>query len=224
MLSIQLHRFYQCLSCFFDVYRQIQPILCKSLILNTIDTLWLNHYLCKHFTKSQLWEILKMTVFLFLKMPNQGTHYMRRILNYRKILNVSELTELRELKSVYRNLMKEWHPDKFQDNHDLKLEAEEKSKKIIEAYHFLVSIAPETREQMLPDYTETTTYSTIVDFEYKSELLIVRFSDGNEYEYYGVPKPMYVKLINAETPGRFARRHIFFSYLYRSTTKQVATV
>ena len=149
---------------------------------------------------------------------------MRRILNYRKILNVSELTELRELKSVYRNLMKDWHPDKFQDNHELKLEAEEKSKKIIEAYHFLVSIAAETRDQMLPDYIETTNNSSIVDFEYKSELLIIRFSDGSVYEYYGVPKPIYIKLINAETPGRFARRHIYNSYIYRSPIKQIATV
>ena len=149
---------------------------------------------------------------------------MRRILNYRKVLGVHEATELKELKTVYRNLMKDWHPDKFQDDHDRKLEAEEKSKKIIEAYHFLVSIAPETREQTLAEYTETTTNTGIVDFEYKSEILSISFSDGNMYEYYGVPKAIYVKLINAETPARFARRHIYNSYIYRSTSKQVAAV
>ena len=42
--------------------------------------------------------------------------------------------------------MKECHPDKFPDNEVLKLEAEEKSKGIIEAYHFLVSIAQETKD------------------------------------------------------------------------------
>lgn len=149
--------------------------------------------------------------------------FMRRIASYRKLLGVDETTELKSLKSVYRNLMKEWHPDKFNDNHELKLEAEEKSKKIIEAYHFLVSIAPETIAQTLPEYTETVTNSVIEDFEYKSEILIIRFEDGNEYEYYGVPKAIYVKLVNADTPGRFARRHIFNAYLYRSTSKQVAS-
>lgn len=139
-------------------------------------------------------------------------------------MGVQETTELRELKSVYRNLMKDWHPDKFQDDHDRKLEAEEKSKKIIEAYHFLVSIAPETREQTLSEYTETTNNTGIVDFEYKSEILSISFSDGNIYEYYGVPKAIYVKLINAETPARFARRHIYTAYIYRSTSKQVAAV
>ncbi|MES2328838.1 MAG: KTSC domain-containing protein [Bacteroidota bacterium] len=149
---------------------------------------------------------------------------MRRILNYRKVLGVSEAAELKELKTVYRNLMKDWHPDKFQDNPEEKLEAEEKSKKIIEAYHFLVSIAPETRTNTLDAYTETTTNSGIIDFEYKSEILSISFSDGAVYEYYGVPKAIYVKLINAETPARFARRHIYNAYVYRSTSKLAAAV
>jgi curved DNA-binding protein CbpA len=149
---------------------------------------------------------------------------MRKILNYRKVLGVNEAAELRELKTVYRNLMKDWHPDKFQDSPDQKHEAEEKSKKIIEAYHFLVSIAPETRTLTINEYTETTTNSGIVDFEYKAEILSISFSDGNIYEYYGVPKAIYVKLINAETPARFARRHIYTSYLYRSTSRLAAAV
>jgi uncharacterized protein YpmS len=92
---------------------------------------------------------------------------------------------------------------------DQKTEAEEKSKKIIEAYHFLVSIAPETKEQMMSAYLETTNNASIDDFEYKSELLRISFSDGTTYEYFGVPKSIYVKLVNAETPQRFARRHIY---------------
>jgi DnaJ-class molecular chaperone len=135
---------------------------------------------------------------------------------------VSENVALKDLKTVYRNLMKEWHPDKFHDNHEQKTEAEEKSKKIIEAYHFLVSIAPETKEQMMSAYLETTNNASIDDFEYKSELLRISFSDGTTYEYFGVPKSIYVKLVNAETPQRFARRHIYHEFLYRSTSKLVS--
>jgi hypothetical protein len=149
---------------------------------------------------------------------------MRRILNHRKVLGVGEAAELKELKTVYRNLMKDWHPDKFQDNPEEKQLAEEKSKKIIESYHFLVSIAPETRIQTLDVYTATTANSGIMDLEYKAEILQISFSDGSVYEYYGVPKAMYVKLVNAETPARFARRHIYHAYIYRSLSKQVATV
>jgi curved DNA-binding protein CbpA len=146
---------------------------------------------------------------------------MKRIERYRKLMGVEENAALQELKTMYRTLMKDWHPDKFHDNHEKRLEAEDKSKKIIEAYHFLVSIAPETREQLKAAYEETTSKASIDDFEYKSEILRITFSDGVIYEYFGVPKAIYVKLVNSETPGRFARRHIYDTYLYRSTTKQV---
>jgi curved DNA-binding protein CbpA len=148
---------------------------------------------------------------------------MKKIVDYRKLLNVNEAAELQELKTVYRGLMKTWHPDKFNDNEVLKLEAEEKSKTIIEAYHFLVSIAPETRDQTFADYTITTTTSNIADFEYKQQVLTVYFLDGNAYEYFDVPKEVYRKLVNADSPGRFARRHIFNEFVYRSVSKLVAT-
>ncbi|EHQ29906.1 KTSC domain-containing protein [Mucilaginibacter paludis] len=149
---------------------------------------------------------------------------MKKIVDYRKLLGVNEAAELKELKTIYRNLMKDWHPDKFQDSHDQKLEAEEKSKTIIEAYHFLVSIAPETRLQNLDHYTQTTTTSNIADFEYKSQTLQITFLDGSVYEYFDVPKATYVKFINADSPGRFARRHIFNSFVYRNISKREEAV
>ncbi len=148
---------------------------------------------------------------------------MKKITDYRRLLGVQENTGLQELKTIYRNLMKNWHPDKFADNEEQKHEAEIKCKQIIEAYHFLVSIAPETKLQTLSDYNKTTGTSGITDYNYKSQVLTINFVDGNTYEYLGVPKPVYVKFINAESPGRFARRHIYNSYTYRSTTKLTAT-
>ncbi|MBC7554664.1 MAG: KTSC domain-containing protein [Taibaiella sp.] len=147
---------------------------------------------------------------------------MKKIVDYRKFLGVTEKAELQELKTVYRNLVKTWHPDKFHDNPDGKAEAEEKSKYLIEAYHFLVSIAPETRQQTLADYMVTTAGSTIVDYEFKSQVLKITFLDGNIYEYFDVPKAIYVKLVNSDSPARFARRHIYTSYVYRSTSKLTA--
>ena len=144
---------------------------------------------------------------------------MKKIIGYRKLLGVGENAELQELKTVYRNLMKTWHPDKFQDSEENRTMAEAKGKHIIEAYHFLVSIAPETRSKTLAEYTTTVTSSAIADFEYKNEILVIKFADGSSYEYFGVPKAIYVKLINAPAPARFARRHICNSYVYRSTNK-----
>jgi hypothetical protein len=146
---------------------------------------------------------------------------MKRIERHRAILGVDEKATLSDLKKVYRKIMMEWHPDKFQDSDEAKKMAEEKSAKLIASYHFLVSVHIETHEATKDAYITTTTEASIDDFEFKSEILRVVFSDGNEYEYYGVPKAIYVKLVNADTPDRFARRHIYENYLYRSTSKIV---
>jgi hypothetical protein len=144
---------------------------------------------------------------------------MKKIIGYRKLLGVSENAGLQELKTVYRNLMKEWHPDKFPENAEL---AEAKSRHIVEAYHFLVSIAPETKAENFADFNLTTTAAAIVDFEYKNETLQINFADGNSYEWFGLPKALYVKMINAPALGRFCRRHIYSSFPYRSVKKKDA--
>ena len=146
---------------------------------------------------------------------------MKRIERHRAILGVDEKATLSDLKKVYRKIMMEWHPDKFQDSDESKKMAEEKSAKLIASYHFLVNVHIETHEATKDAYIATITDASIDDFEFKSEILRVVFSDGNEYEYYGVPKAIYVKLVNADTPDRFARRHIYENYLYRSTSKIV---
>ncbi len=147
---------------------------------------------------------------------------MRKIIEYRKLFGVDKAVTLAELKSLYRNFMKEVHPDKIQDNEELKIEAEDKSKRIIEAYHFLVSIAPETHQATLQDYTNTITNSNISDIAYQGKRLTISFQDGSGYEYFGVPENTYSKLINADSQGRFARRHIYTSFLYRNVSKTSA--
>ena len=146
---------------------------------------------------------------------------MKRIERHRAILGVDDKATLGDLKKVYRKIMMEWHPDKFQDSDEAKKDAEVKSAKLISSYHFLVSVHPETHDATKEAYNATTSEASINDFEFKSEILRVEFSDGSEYEYYGVPKAIYVKLVNADTPDRFARRHIYNTYIYRSTSKIV---
>ncbi|UXX78738.1 KTSC domain-containing protein [Reichenbachiella carrageenanivorans] len=143
---------------------------------------------------------------------------MKRVKEYKTLFNVDADTDLKQLKSTYRNLVKEWHPDKFQDE-EKKAEAEIKSQQIIDAYHFLVSIAPETKEANLEAYTLTTTTSGIADFKHKGLLLEVSFTDGTTYEYFGVNRNLYIKFVNAEKQYRFAKRNIFNSFLYRKSKK-----
>lgn len=147
---------------------------------------------------------------------------MKKVGDYRKLLGVTKATELKEIKSIYRGLMKDWHPDKFSDDAAKQEEAEEKSKEIIEAYNFLLSIAPETLEHAKEEYIQTTTLSNIQDFQYKDQILRIDFFDGSGYEYFDVPRAMYIKLVNADSPGRFARRHIFNAFPYRNVSKLAA--
>lgn len=144
---------------------------------------------------------------------------MKRIREYQKLFNIEKDANLQILKTTYRNLVKEWHPDKFQEGDELAAEAEFKSRQIIEAYHFLVSIAPETREANAEEYQNTITQSGIEDFKHKGLLLEVTFMDGSTYEYFGVTRAIYNKLINADNTLRFAKRNIFNSYQYRKAKK-----
>ncbi len=148
---------------------------------------------------------------------------MKKIIESRKLLGVEKEVTLAELKALYRSLMKDWHPDKFAGNEAAKLEAEEKSKEFIEAYHLLVSISPETHALQVEQYTAAITTSRIIDFRYKNQTLEVDFADGSSYEYFGIPRNTYLKLVNSDTPDRFARRHIYHSFIYRKASKAMAT-
>jgi DnaJ-class molecular chaperone len=144
---------------------------------------------------------------------------MKRISEYKKLFGVEKEIELKSLKTSYRNLVKEWHPDKFQDGDALREEAEINSRKIIDGYHFLVSIAPETKAANLEEYTETITNSGIADFQHKGMLLEITYLDGNTYEYFGVTRQIYIKMANSDKLNRFAKRAIYPNYLYRKSKR-----
>jgi len=146
---------------------------------------------------------------------------MKRINEYKKLFSIENEIDLKGLKNTYRGLVKQWHPDKFLEGDVQKEEAELKSRQIIDGYHFLVSIAPETKAVNLEEYTKLTNESGILDFQHKGLLLEITFLDGSTYEYFGVPKNIYVKLINSPKQYRFAKRSIFNSYLYRKSKKNL---
>lgn len=143
---------------------------------------------------------------------------MKRIKEYKKLFNVEGTIDLKELKKTYRGLVKEWHPDKFQDQ-EKKEEADIVSTRIIDGYHFLVSIAPETKEANLEAYKKTITEFKVADWHHKSMLLEVTFTDNNTYEYFGVSKILFGKFINAKSINNFGKRNIFNSFIYRKSKK-----
>ena len=84
-----------------------------------------------------------------------------------------------------------------------------------------MSIAPETVEANLAEYTKTVTSANIVDYTFKAKVLEIIFSDGSTYEYFDVPHNLYNKLLNSDIPGRFFRRNIFDAFVYRKTVNPV---
>lgn len=142
---------------------------------------------------------------------------MKRINAYKKLFNVTPETDLKQLKSTYRGLVKEWHPDKFQAGDEKAKEAETKSQEVIDAYHFLVSIAPETKEANLEEYNTLINEVGIADFQHKRQVMEITFKDGTTYEYFGVPDKLAQKMANSDTLMRFAKRNILNSFLYRKS-------
>ncbi len=145
---------------------------------------------------------------------------MKRINQYKKLFNVNPNTDLATLKKTYRNLVKEWHPDKFQEEDPLHDEAKLKGKEVIDGYHFLVSIAKETKDINEKEYLATIE-TGIDDFKHKGLLLEITFMNGAAYEYFGMAKNQYLKFLNADKQLRFAKRNVFHSYTYRQCKKVV---
>ena len=147
---------------------------------------------------------------------------MKKIAEYIKLLEVDHKVTLKELKNIYRNVMKDTHPDKFINDEEGKLAAEEKSKSVIEAYHFLVSINEETQEKYKEEYTDTISNSIIADFYLERSILKVQHLNGQIFEYIGVPRNTYIKMVNSDSPSRFARRHIYGNFVYRKSGEAMA--
>lgn len=144
---------------------------------------------------------------------------MKRINEYKKLFEIEKEIDLAELKLKYRKLVKQWHPDKYQEGDPMKDEATFMGRQVVDGYHFLVSIAPETKEANLAEYTLTITECGISDYKHKGLLLEITFTDGSTYEYFGVNANVYKKLVNADKQVRFAKRFIYETYLYRKSKK-----
>lgn len=144
---------------------------------------------------------------------------MKRINQYKKLFEIEGPIDLSELKATYRRLVKQWHPDKFQEDDPMHAEATLRGREITDGYHFLVSIAPETLEANRPEYEQTIMECGIADYKHKGLLLEITFTNGDGYEYFGVTANVFKKFVHADKQVRFAKRFIYDAYLYRKSKK-----
>lgn len=148
------------------------------------------------------------------------------------------------IKKHYRREMSKWHPDRHTGAQSI-LAANERSKKINEACEILTELVEKHGENAtdswasanqeysaqhryrdktftpgFPDETvleEFVKSSHIVSVGYSRPLsrLYIKFDGDRVYEYFQVPESIYLDFVAAESPGRFANRHIYKRFEYR---------
>ena len=145
---------------------------------------------------------------------------MKEIIESRKLLGATPSLTLKELSTLYKGLMKQHHPDRFQEETQ-RTEAEATSQRIITAYKLLEGLHPETQAARAEEF-ERTLASGIANWEYKGQKLTLHFGDGSEHAFYGVAAKTYNKFVNTDATPRFVRRHLIGTHPQRKVGSAVA--
>lgn len=145
---------------------------------------------------------------------------MKEIAESRALLGATADLSLKELNGLYKGLMKQHHPDRFTDEAE-RSAAEAMSQRIIAAYKLLEGLHPETQEARAEEF-ERTLSSGIATWQYKGQLLTLKFGDGSEHAFYGVANKTYNKFVNTDATPRFVRRHLIGAHPQRKLTSAVA--
>lgn len=141
---------------------------------------------------------------------------MKEIIESRKLLGATPGLTLKELSLLYKSLMKQHHPDRFQDPAEREA-AEAMSQRIIAAYKLLEALHPETQAAKAEEF-EGTLASGIANWQYKGQVLRITFGDGSEHAFYGVQPKTYNKFVGTDATPRFVRRHLVGAHPRRCLT------
>jgi len=144
---------------------------------------------------------------------------MKEIIESRRLLGATPNLTLKELNGLYKGLMKQHHPDRFQVDAE-RQEAEAMSQRIIAAYKLLEGLHPETVEARAGEF-EQTLASGIATWQYKGQLLTLKFGDGSEHAFYGVAPKLYNKFVGTDATPRFVRRHLVGAHPQRRLSSAV---
>ncbi len=110
-----------------------------------------------------------------------------------EVLGVSRNATKEEIRQAYRELVKKYHPDKFQSNPDMLKLAEEKMKEVNEAYNYLMT---HTNDEYKNAYSGTSAsdedrkiYAQVRQMIqsgnlYDAEDLLMKISDKSNPEWY----------------------------------------
>ena len=151
-----------------------------------------------------------------------------------RILGLEELPSLEELKKAYKLMVKQWHPDKFQNKPETEKLALKKTQEINNAYRFLLKEFESPEEKPVRPKTKNTrhnypwqTYSdgfpdpAAVEFFLNSShivsagynkvrrILFLKFIGDEIFLYFDVPEFIFDHLLRARSPGKYAMKFVY---------------
>ena len=138
---------------------------------------------------------------------------MANIAESRRLLGATPGMSLKELSNCYKALMKQHHPDRFQDEAE-RAAAEAMSQQVIAAYKLLESMHPETHAARMQE-VEAALASQVLDWRYEREVLTITFGDGSSYAFHGLGRGVYNKFVASDGAARFVRRNLLGKFTHR---------
>jgi len=166
------------------------------------------------------------------------------VLKYCKVLGLNSLTGQDDLKKAYKIMIKQWHPDRFQNRPDIELLAIKKTQLLNKAYRFLLdelekhqkantskgsqqnwknnrhNYSWQTYTDGFPDPEAVEFFlnsSHIVSTGYNKtkKILFIKFLGDEIFLYFDVPIFIFDHLLKAQSPGKYAMRFIYNRFRHR---------
>jgi hypothetical protein len=148
---------------------------------------------------------------------------MDKYAEYCSVLGLDTVGSITELKSVYRNAVKRWHPDRYMFDRGMQQAAAEKLKRINTAYEYVSELLgscprkPQNpgfpKESLLEIFLRSSQIISTA-YDYSDYSLYIKFKSSNIYRFCDVPPRIYDELISAESPAVYARKHVYSNYKY----------
>lgn len=145
---------------------------------------------------------------------------MANIAESRRLLGATPEMSLKELSNCYKALMKQHHPDRFQDEAG-RAAAEAMSQQIIAAYKLLESMHPETHAARMQEL-EAALVSQVLDWRYEREMLTLTFGNGSSYAFHGIGRATYNKFVASDGAARYVRRNLVGRFTHRKVSGPAA--
>lgn len=164
------------------------------------------------------------------------------------VLGLEQLPTLDELKQTYKQMVKQWHPDRYHNDSEMEQIAVARTQRINLAYRLLLEEltgpsgngngartkrrqAKNMRHQYSwqtysdgfpnPEVTEfflNSSHIVSAGYDKVKRILYLKFLGDEIYLYYDVPGFIFDHLLIAHSPGKYALKFIYNRFRYRKFT------